>query len=283
MSDDDRIRCIYCGEPERIEIFEIWSGHEFMLETCCEAKHEELAAGMADDPAWARALLRRLEAEALAGHKLRRVADSDGCLVLDWQLDLQPVSFAAAREFVNQHHAHCAGPCAWRFGAAAWNGWTMIGVAMVGNPVAPAYSGRPILEVNRLCVRRDVPSPLRWNACSMLYGWAAREAARRRFAKIITYTREDEDGASLRAAGWTKEARVRGRGWHSARRRRRNENAWIDKDRWSRDLAPASPEGGGSVTPDPPRPIPSLDAVAVPAWSPLSSGTAPDLAAASGQ
>jgi hypothetical protein len=231
-----------------------------MLETCCAAKHDEIVEGMVEDPVWSRALLRRLEAEALTGHELRRVAESDGGLVLDWQLDIQRVSFATARDFVARHHAHCAGPCAWRFGAAVWNGWTLLGVVIVGNPVAPAYANRRILEVNRLCVRRDVAPPLRWNACSMLYGWAAREAARRGFERIITYTREDEDGASLRAAGWTKEARIRGRGWHSTRRRRRNRNAWIDKDRWSRQLAPSQPARHDERAPPQPKPIPSLDA-----------------------
>ena len=104
-----------------------------MLETCCAAKHDEIVEGMVEDPVWSRALLRRLEAEALTGHELRRVAESDGGLVLDWQLDIQRVSFATARDFVARHHAHCAGPCAWRFGAAVWNGWTLLGVVIVGN------------------------------------------------------------------------------------------------------------------------------------------------------
>jgi hypothetical protein len=26
---------LFCGEPERAEIFEVW-GHEFMLQTCCQ-------------------------------------------------------------------------------------------------------------------------------------------------------------------------------------------------------------------------------------------------------
>ena len=45
-----RERCLFCGEPEHIEIFEVW-GHEFMLNTCCEGLHEQLVAEMNDDPA----------------------------------------------------------------------------------------------------------------------------------------------------------------------------------------------------------------------------------------
>ena len=121
----------------------------------------------------------------------------------------------------------------WRFHTGIYNGRTLLGVAIVGNPVAPGLNGRGIAEVNRLCIRRDTADALRWNAASMLYGWCAREAARQGWRKIITYTRVDEPGTSLRAAGWTQECRVRGRGWHSARRARSNTNSWIDKVRWS--------------------------------------------------
>ena len=29
------IPCMFCGQPEHVEIFEVW-GHEWMFETCCE-------------------------------------------------------------------------------------------------------------------------------------------------------------------------------------------------------------------------------------------------------
>jgi hypothetical protein len=79
---------------------------------------------------------------------------------------------------------------------------------------------------------------LRWNCCSMLYAHSAREAERRGFSRIITYIRDDEEGISLRAAGWVCEGRIEGRGWHSARRSRSNRNAWIGKQRWARTLRP---------------------------------------------
>jgi len=86
---------------------------------------------------------------------------------------------------------------AWRFGVGVVNGCQLIGVATVGNPVARAFNGRGIVEVNRLCVRRDIVSLLCWNAASMLYGAASRAAERAGFQSIITYTHETEDGASL--------------------------------------------------------------------------------------
>ena len=231
--------CFWCGEAAVLELAEAWSDHEFLLETCCLAAHEEVCGGIADDPAWGRTLLRRLGAEDLLGHSLRRVADT-GCgqLLLDWKPVIRPVSFARAVAFVTRHHAHNAAPTAWRFGAAITNGTTFLGVVMVGNPVARGLMGRSVAEVHRLCLRRAVPRDLAWNACSQLYGWAAREAERRGFMRIVTYTRDDEDGGSLRAAGWTLEARVRGRSWNSRTRPRTDRAPLIDKHRWSRALKP---------------------------------------------
>jgi len=141
-----------------------------------------------------------------------------------------------------------------RFSLSAWNGATLVGVAMTGNPVARAFMGRGIVEVNRLCVRRDMPAALRWNAASLLYGRAAREAERRGFQRIITYTRADEAGTSLHAAGWVQEASVRGRGWHNAGRSRSNTNAFIDKVRWSRTLRPRASLSGKAGLPHVPAP-----------------------------
>jgi hypothetical protein len=232
-------QCLFCGKPERVDIFDIWSSHEFMLEACCEGLHETVVREMADDPAWARALLKGLGVEDFTGHRLRRLAD-DGCcgMLLDWQLELRDISFGLARRFIDRHHAHCAAPLTWRFGQACWNGATMIGVVSVGNPVARALCSQGALEVNRLCIRRDIPRALAWNAASMLYGWSAREAERRGWSRIVTYTRADEDGGSLIAAGWTPEATVRGRGWLSGQRARANRNAFIDKTRWGKALRP---------------------------------------------
>jgi hypothetical protein len=230
--------CLFCGRPEHVDLFEVWD-HEFMLDTCCEGLLEQIATEMEDDSDWARRFLRGLDVETLCGHKMRRVAaDGGGGIVVDWKLVLRPISRVDARRFIKSHHAHCATPVTWRFQTSVWNGGTLMGVAVVGNPVAPGLNGRGIVEVNRLCVRRDTAAALRWNAASMLYGWCGREAARQGWRKIITYTRIDEPGTSLRASGWSPEARVRGRGWHSNRRARSNTNAWIDKTRWAKTLKP---------------------------------------------
>ena len=257
LDDDEGAQCLFCGEPERVEIFDIWSDHAFMLECCCEALHEAIVRDLGDDPAWARRLLLRLGVEDLTGHRLRRLAD-DGCcgLVLDWQLVLRDIGFGSVRRFIDRHHAHCGAPVTWRFGQGCWNGGTLVGVVSVGNAVSRALARQGALEVNRLCIRRDMPRPLAWNCASMLYGWSAREAERRGWPRIVTYTRADEAGDSLIAAGWTREAMVRGRGWHGGRRARTNRNAFIDKVRWGKALYPhrrtilaAKPQGDEAARP----------------------------------
>jgi hypothetical protein len=160
-------------------------------------------------------------------------------LLLDWQLQLVPVTWAQARAFIAEHHAHCKPPRGWRFGVGIRNGSRLIGVASIGRPVARAFDAARIVEVNRCCIRRDIARPLAWNACSMLYGWAAREAKKRGFDRIITYTLDSEPGITLQAAGWTAEAttRARPRGWDTASRPRDGEaTPNCAKTRWGREL-----------------------------------------------
>lgn len=115
-SDPAQPICWFCGEPEVLEIGEVWLDSNFTLDTCCKGLLTSVSAGINDDPAWGRDLLRWLGAEALTGHRLRRVSDGEGCHpMLDWHLDLRSVGFAQAQAFIARHHAHCPPPVAWRW------------------------------------------------------------------------------------------------------------------------------------------------------------------------
>lgn len=227
--------CAYCGQGKLLSIAEIWSDHNFQLETCCEHLHDEVSQHLAADPKEATALLRRLNLEGLANLRARRVVDNGtGSLVLDWQIAIDSaLPQKQARAFVSEHHRHCPPPVGWKFGACIRNGQTLIGVIMVGRPVARMIDSQRVLEVNRLCNRTDVPNGLTWNACSMAYGWAAREAKKRGFEKIITYTLEHESGASLKAAGWVVEHRTKGRSWSTPGRARDDKTPTVNKLRWT--------------------------------------------------
>ncbi len=228
--------CCFCGEPELVELFDYWPDTgEFLFETCCGDLHEATVEWLNEVDAKERAAyLEKISFGYFS--RLRRVEPEDGTFRIDHNLMREDIEQAEAFDFIDQHHRHNRRPRGWRFGAAVTNGGRRIAVASVGNPVARAYNGRGVIEINRVCVRTDVPRVHVWNACSMLYGWAAKEAKRRGFKKIITYTRDDEDGTSLKAAGYTPEAKVKARkvGWQNRGDRANQEP--IGKTRWVRNL-----------------------------------------------
>ncbi len=111
-------------------------------------------------------------------------------------MKLSPISIHDANQYVIRWHRHSRPVAGAKIAQAAINsdGW-VVGVAIIGRPVSRVLDQRGWLEVNRVATDGTR------NACSMLYGWAARYA-RTLQRPIITYTRADESGASLRGAGW---------------------------------------------------------------------------------
>lgn len=130
-------------------------------------------------------------------------------------LRLVPVTFRDAAAFVESHHRHHTRPVGHKFSIGVASGQTLVGVAMVGRPVARAYDNGQTLEVNRTCTD-GTP-----HANSMLYGAAWRAAKALGYTRLITYTQESESGASMRAAGWRVVAERKARnGWDAPSRRR---------------------------------------------------------------
>jgi hypothetical protein len=123
-------------------------------------------------------------------------------------LRVVPVSFREASVFVAALHRHHRPPRGTKFCLGVADGDQLVGVAMVGRPVARHYDDGLTLEVNRTCTDGTK------NANSMLYGAAWRAARALGYRRLITYTQAGESGASLRAAGWQVVAeRAPRRGW----------------------------------------------------------------------
>lgn len=167
------------------------------------------------------------------------------------QLRLVPVTLDQANAFVEEHHRHHSRVpgCRWRHGLWDVSRNRLCGVAIVGNPVARNLDGRRIVEVNRCCTD-GTP-----NACSALYGAAARVAQALGYFAIITYTLDAEEGASLRAAGWRGEREaVKAESWDRPSRRRDTMSLGT-KTRWVRFLGeypedlPAATEAAVPVQP----------------------------------
>lgn len=112
-------------------------------------------------------------------------------------LQLVPVKWADVRGFVADWHRHHKPPVGYLWAHGVAQGEKLVGVAIVGRPVARAFNtdGRTV-EVTRTATDGTK------NVNSMLYGAAARAAFAKGYRRIITYTQGGETGASLRAANW---------------------------------------------------------------------------------
>lgn len=143
-------------------------------------------------------------------------------------LRLVPVSFREAARFVALHHRHHPAPRGHKFSVGVALGEQLVGVAMVGRPVARAFDDGSTLEVNRTCT--DGAN----NANSMLYGAAWRATKALGYRRLITYTQAGESGASLRASGWQVVAERPPRpGWSTASRPRDDRgNGHIARTLW---------------------------------------------------
>lgn len=137
------------------------------------------------------------------------------------------VAFKDAAAFVSLHHRHHTQPVGHLFSIGAYRDEVLVGVVIVGRPVARARDDGQTAEVTRLCVLDGEP-----NACSFLYGKAARAALAMGFRRIGTYTLARESGASLRAAGWVVISEVAGRSWDTPSRRRTDKHPTDDKLLW---------------------------------------------------
>ena len=142
-------------------------------------------------------------------------------------LSLVPVTFRECLAFVAAHHRHSVPPRGWRFGVgvAAEDG-TLVGVAMVGRPVARMAQDGVTVEVNRVCTDGSR------NACSMLYGAAWRAARALGYRRLITYTLASEGGASLRASGYRVVGEVAAASWNRPGRPRKDRHALAERLCW---------------------------------------------------
>lgn len=231
--------CFFCGETERVEIFEVWTDHTFMLDTCCAGLHEHVCEELARDPA---SVTRWLgpKLESATGYGVRRIVNDDGAAVLaDYELRVEPIEQKRAKQFVRDHHQHNPPPAGDLFRAGIWNGPTLVGVVIVGRPTARLLPQQEWAEVTRLCLDRGLSDKLRYKAASLAYGWAAQEAERRGRSKIITYTLAEESGMSLRYARWSRDPHVsKGGSWDRPSRPREDKAPTGRKLRWFRDLRP---------------------------------------------
>ncbi len=146
---------------------------------------------------------------------------------------LVPVTISDARAFVAEYHRHNKPPLGGLFAIGLADADELIGVAVVGRPVARMLQNGTTAEVTRVCIKEPAPK----NANSMLYGACWRAWRAMGGERLVTYTLASESGASLRASGWRDVGRLhRTSGWSCPSREREALplTDGVDKVRWER-------------------------------------------------
>ena len=152
------------------------------------------------------------------------------------RLRVVPCVYREAAAYVARFHRHHIPPRGTRFALAVVDETGLVrGVALVGRPVARNLDGGFTLEVNRVATD-GCP-----NACSALYGAAARAAKALGYHRLVTYIRDDEPGTSLRAAGWDKESDVPATSWNVPSRARQDKTEVVPRTRWTARLTGPDP------------------------------------------
>lgn len=141
-------------------------------------------------------------------------------------LALVPITLREANAFVERHHRHHSPSrgCVFVLGAARVE--EIIGVCIVGRPVARNLQDGYTAEVTRLCTTGER------NVCSFLYGRAWRAAQALGYRRLVTYTLPEEGGASLRGAGWRLIGPAGGGSWSRQERPRVDLHPTQEKLRW---------------------------------------------------
>lgn len=146
-------------------------------------------------------------------------------------LAIVPVDLARARRFIAEHHRHNIPPQGHKFSAGLMSDGELVGVVVVGRPIARNLDDGATLEVTRTCTDGTK------NGNSMLYGAAARAAKALGYRRLITYTLAEEPGSSLLASGFRVEAEVAPAASWSRKSRPR-----LDLDLFSNERRPTGPK-----------------------------------------
>jgi hypothetical protein len=128
---------------------------------------------------------------------------------------LRPTTLREARKFVREHHRHNSPPQGHKFSIGLTDDGELIGVVIVGRPIARAQDNGYTAEITRCCVLEN-----RRNANSKLYAAAIRAARNMGYRRVITYTLPEKSGASLKAVGFTLDGLTAISDWNTPNRPR---------------------------------------------------------------
>lgn len=147
-----------------------------------------------------------------------------------------PLTLREANDFVERWHRHSARTSndGGKYAIGLECGGQLVGVAIVGRPVARLLQVPGAAELLRLCTSPDAPK----GAASKLYARARRIWQLMGGTTIHTYTLQHESGASLRGAGIHEAAAdVAPQQWTRPSRKRAERDIYErPKQRWTEQL-----------------------------------------------
>ena len=143
-------------------------------------------------------------------------------------LNIIPMTLSEAKAFIKQKHRHHKSLVGGKFAIGCANGDEVVGVAVIGRPVARHFDDGWTAEVTRLCTDGTK------NACSMLYAAAWRAARAMGYKRIGTYILDTEKGKSLAAAGWKCLHKTQGGSWDCKSRPRVDKHPTQRKFYWAK-------------------------------------------------
>ncbi len=142
-------------------------------------------------------------------------------------METVPLHIREANAFVARFHRHSLPTVGGKFAIGAVHDGKLVGVAIAGRPVARRLDDGKTLEILRVATDGTR------NANSFLYSKVVKIARLLGYSRIVTYSLEEESGASLRAVGARMVGEVQPQEWSVPSRPRRTQAVYGKKKlRW---------------------------------------------------
>lgn len=147
-------------------------------------------------------------------------------------MEVIPITLKKANEFVTVYHTHNKKVVGCKFCIGVNVNNVLEAVAIVGRPVARKLDDSFTVEILRLCTKQKGIK----NLCSLLYSRSWKIWKLMGGKRIITYTLESENGASLKASGFVITGEVKSfkknTGWTSRTNRKWQQIQEQKRIRW---------------------------------------------------
>ena len=164
-----------------------------------------------------------------------------------YMLRIVPITLREANDFVEAHHRHSARTSndGGKYAIGPRHHDQLVGVAIVGRPIARMLQDGGTAELLRLCTSPEAPK----GSGSKLYSRAKRIWQLMGGVRFVTYTLTSEGGETMRGVGFSDDQAVpvpAAKWSRPSRERKSRPIEALDKQRWEETL-PELPLSGASM------------------------------------